>query len=405
MASKPGWLVHIRRRPLYGLVPLAALVIATWSFWPRGVEVETARFRDGPVTVSFTEEGRTRVRERFVVSAPIAGVVERIRIEPGDPVVAGERVAALRASRAALLDASTRTEATARQQQARAEVASAAAALRAARAVAQERRTALQRFQALARQRLVAGAEVDSAAAQATGAQAEVQVAEARLTAARVREAAAAQLVALQGEAGSDVARLALASPTSGRVLRRLVESEMAVSAGHALLEIGDLRALEVVVDVLTEDAVRIRPGMPVVIRNWGGSHPLAAQVARVEPGAFMKVSALGVEEQRVAVVVHLRGAPPVTLGDGYRVDAEFIVWHRAAVPSLPVAAVFRDGARSAVYAVEDGRVRLRRVVSGHFGGDRVEIRDGLQPGAVVVLYPDERLRDGVRVRSSRGAP
>ncbi|TCZ79744.1 efflux RND transporter periplasmic adaptor subunit, partial [Lysobacter sp. N42] len=223
-----------------------------------------------------------------------------------------------------------------------------------------------------------------------------------RLAAAQARERAARAVIALQGAAGADARRIIVEAPVAGRVVRRLAESEATVVAGQPLLEIGDLRDLEVVVDVLTADAVRIAPGTRVQLANWGGPRALEGVVARVEPGAFVKVSALGVEEQRVPVVVRLVGAPPVALGDGYRVDARFVVWRGASVPSLPLAALFRDGGRWAVYAVEGGRARLRHVRVGHVGEDRAEILDGLREGARVVVHPGDTVRECRRVAVAR---
>ncbi|WP_133479107.1 efflux RND transporter periplasmic adaptor subunit, partial [Cognatilysobacter segetis] len=245
---------------------------------------------------------------------------------------------------------------------------------------------------------LVPRGDVDALRTEADVARADAVAAAARVSAARAQARAARSVLDVQGAADAASVRIAVEAPVDGRIVRRVAESETVVTAGQPLLELGDLRDLEVVVDALTSDAVRIAPGTPVELRNWGGDGVLAARVWRVEPGAFVKVSALGVEEQRVPVVVRLLHPPPAALGDGYRVDARFLVWRRSNVLSLPVAALFRDGDRWAIYAIEDGRARLRRVHVGRVGETRAEVLSGLREGGAVVLYPGDRLRDGSRV-------
>lgn len=402
MAAVTGRGDWIRRRPVYAGFALVVLAVAAWSLWPRRLAVESTLLQRGEVVEAFVEEGRTRLRERYIVGAPLHGVLERIDLEPGDAVRGGQPVATIRASRAALLDPVAREDAAAARRLAAEERAAAAAAVDAAAAVRRERGSALARAQRLAAQQLLARGELDALRAAVDVADADVRAARARLAAAQARERAARAVIALQGAAGADARRIIVEAPVAGRVVRRLAESEATVVAGQPLLEIGDLRDLEVVVDVLTADAVRIAPGTRVQLANWGGRRALEGVVARVEPGAFVKVSALGVEEQRVPVVVRLVHAPPVALGDGYRVDARFVVWRGASVPSLPLAALFRDGGRWAVYAVEGGRARLRHVRVGHVGEDRAEILDGLREGARVVVHPGDTVREGRRVAVAR---
>lgn len=392
---------RLARRPLYALLPMVALGVALWAFWPRATMVETARLERGPVTVAFNEEGRTRARRRFVIAAPIAGTIERLTHQPGDVVAPGEVLVTLHASRTGLLDPAARTRADADWREASAEAASALAAARAARAAERERQSLLLRVEALAGRRLLPQSDLEAARAQAASAHAHARAADARVDASNARLSAARSVLDLQGTHSSGEATLRLLSPVAGRVLRRAVESETEVQPGEALVEVADLRDLEVVADVLTEDAVQLHPGTAVIISNWGGAQTLDADVVRVEPGAFEKVSALGVEEQRVPVIVRFRKPPPSALGDGFRVDAQFIVWHAPATWSLPATALFRSGTRWAVYAIENGRARLRPVTPGHFGGDRVEIREGLPREATVILYPGDEVREGRRVRAS----
>lgn len=390
-------------RPLYLLLGLALVVLALWGFWPRPTLVEVASVVRGPLTVTFTEEGRTRLRDRYVVSAPLDGFVERITLEPGDPVKAGALVAVIRPTHAALFDPAARAEADARRRAAMDELAAADAEVAAAMASLTRLEAARRRAETLARDQLVARDQLDEIRAQAEAAQASVRNAQAQSRAARVRRDAARAVLALQGSASETGPRLSVRAPIDGRVIRRQVESESTVRAGQVLLELGDPRALEVVVEVLTQDAMRLSPGMPVRLLRWGGSTPLQGAVVRVEPGGFTKVSALGVEEQRVLVVVSLPATQgPTPLGDGFRVEAEFQAWHSGDALAVPVAALFRDGDDWATYVVERGRARLRRVRIGQMAEAAAEVSGGLEESAVVVLYPDDRLRDGMRVRASR---
>jgi HlyD family secretion protein len=196
---------------------------------------------------------------------------------------------------------------------------------------------------------------------------------------------------------------VALISPVSGRILRVLQESETVVQAGTPVLEVGDPSALEIVVDVLSADAVRIEPGAPVRIEDWGGNAPLQGRVVRIEPAAFTERSALGVEEQRVNVIVEPAGDDPrwARLGDGYRVQTHVVVWQARDALSVPTAAVFKEGGRWVVYLVRDGRAQIQPVGLGERGGAQVQITTGLSPGDRVIAFPSDRLRDGARVVAS----
>lgn len=389
----------LRRRPVYVLFAAAFVAIALWSFWPRALPVETAHIARGSLAERFTEEGRTRLQRRYQVSAPLDAVVERIAVEPGDTVVAGATVATLRPLRAALFDPANRAQSEARWRAAESELDAANAAAAAAAAEQIRRTAALRRGQALVARQLIAEETLDVLRTEEAAGAAALRAAQARARSAAVLRDGHRAALALQGVA-DETARLPLQAPVDGRVIRRLVESEAPVRTGQVLLELGDPQALEVTVEVLTADAVRLQPGGPVRLLRWGGPAPLRGRVRVVEPGGFTKVSALGVEEQRTLVVVALDDPPEQrpTLGDGYRVDAEFQVWQGESVLKLPTAALFRDGTDWAVYTVEDSRVRLRRVELGRFGEDMAELRAGLPEGTAVVLYPGDSLRDGLRV-------
>lgn len=397
--SMPAWLTT-PRRPLYLLLVLALVAIALWGFWPRALPVETARVERAPLTVSFTEEGRTRLRDRYLVSAPLDGVIERVTLEPGDAVAAGAPVAVLRPASAALFDPASRALADTRWRAAQDDLTAANAAVSAASAERERSLAARRRAETLAADKLIARSDLDAIRSQASAADAELRAAQARARAASIQRDGARAVLDLQGAAANGGRRLPLLAPVEGRVVRRFVESEGPIRAGQSLLEIGDPRALEIMVETLTADAVRIARGTEVRLLRWGGEAPLRGHVRVIEPGGFTKVSALGVEEQRVVVVVALDDPPAMrpALADGFRVEAEFIVWHGKSVLTVPTAALFRDGPHWAVYAIEDGRARLRRVQLGHIGEGAAELREGLNEGAQVVLYPGDTVRHRSRV-------
>ncbi len=392
------------RRQLFWLLLAIVGAIAAWGFWPRALAVETARIARKPLTVSFKEEARTRLHDRWMVSAPLDGVVERISLRPGDAVAAGQTVAVLRPGRAALFDPAGRAQAQARANAAVQAEATALAAIAAAEAERVRLRAELRRAEALAADRLIARAALDAVRAGAISADAALRSAQAQRESARIELGAARSVLALQGTADEGM-RLVLPAPVAGRVVRRLVESATPVRAAQPLLEIGDPAAIEIISEVLTADAVRLAPGMPVLLTRWGGDAPLRGRVSVIEPGGFTKISALGVEEQRVLVVAAFDDPDAVRgrLGDGFRLEAEFVVWQSSDTLSVPTAALFRDGARWAVYAVENGRAQLRHVGIGRMGEDAAEVKDGLREGDRVILYPGDTVRDGRRVRTDGG--
>lgn len=392
----------MRKRLLRVGIPLAVLAaILVWAFWPAPVPADFARVERGTLQVTEDEEGRTRVRDRFVISAPVPGRMRRIELDPGDPVIAQKTiVATFEPSAPALLDVRTVAELEARVRAAeaaaggaradrdrvRAVLAFAESEVRRARELLQQRVISAREFEAVERQHETARRSLESAEFAVTTAQYQLEVARASLT---------------QGRRGS-TAVIPLYSPIDGVVLRLFQESAGVQPTGQPLLEIGNLDDLEIVSDMLSSAAVRVKADQPVIIDHWGGEHPLRGRVRRVEPSGFTKISALGVEEQRVLVVVALDDPVAVRrrLGDGFRLEAEFIVWQSADALQVPTAALFRDGARWAVYAIENGRARLRHVELGRMGEDAAEVNAGLRAGDRVILYPGDAVRDGRRVRS-----
>jgi HlyD family secretion protein len=381
-------------------LPAAGIGIALilgFALWPQPADVDIAQVSRQDVRVSIDEDGMARVRRRFLVSAPLAGRLQRITLEPGDRVARGRVVARLIPPAPVLLDARARTELTAA-------AAAADAALERARAERQRAGAALERARSLVqRQRDLAKAGILPA-----------DRLEADESASRVaeEEKRAADFAVEQVEHEVQVARARLETPAAaggaievfapidGVVLRRHRESESDVHAGDPLLEIGDPSQLEIVADVLSADAVRIATGSDVIIEGWGGP-PLAGLVRRVEPSGFMKVSALGVEEQRVNVIVDFRepGDVPKELGDGYRVDVSITLSEAKNVLTVPVGSLFRDGENWAVMTIVEGRAHLQTVTVGQRNDSAAEILGGLQEADTVILHPPDTVREGVRVR------
>lgn len=386
------------RRVLLSLAVVAAL--AAVALWPTTVPVDVAVIARGPLVVTVDEEGETRVRDRFVVSSPVTGRVQRIELEPGDLVKAGEVVTSVRPETPPLLDARTRVEAQAAVESARAAVGRARAEEQRARNALAQAQREQQRTRELAQSGLATRQDVDTRDAEAQAAEDAVQAAVSAIQVAtsEVRRAEA-RLTPSAATAGGRPVRIT--APVSGVVLKRLRESESLVPAGEPLVELGDPARLEIVSDLLSTDAVRVTPGARVIVDQWGGDRTLDGTVRRVEPSGFTKVSALGVEEQRVNVIIDFVDPAKAwaALGDGYRVEVRIVLWEAADVLKVPTSALFRDGADWAVYVVREGRARRTVVQLGHRTGREAEILGGLDGGATVVLYPGDTVADDVRVQ------
>jgi HlyD family secretion protein len=390
-----------RIRLLIGLLIVAAIVAL--AMWPEAVTVDVATATKGPMQVSIDEDGETRVRQRFVISAPVAGRVDRIELEPGDPVAREKTVVARMAPvSSSLLDPRTRAELNAAVEAARAAVGQAQAERERAMAALERVRSSEVRQRALfdggaiPRDTLEAAqTEVQTAEEAARAAGFAVQGAEYQLQQARAR---------LQAPQRSG-AVIEIRSPIDGVVLKRFRESSAVVAPGEPLLEIGDARHIEIVADLLSTDAVRVAPGAEVLIEQWGGGHTLRGRVRRVEPSGFMKVSALGVEEQRVNVIIDFEDPASAgrALGDGYRVEVRIITWQEANALTVPAGCLFRQDDGWAVFFVEDGIARLQPVQLGQRNQNVGQILSGLSAGQTLVLHPPDTLTDGMRVTMSGG--
>jgi HlyD family secretion protein len=378
-----------------GVAGVGALIAV--AMWPRAVAVDTAVVRRGSIEVTLDEDGQTRVRDRFVVAAPVTGEVRRISLRPGDRVTRGADVASLRPAVTSPLDARTRAEATAALEAAEAALGRATTEIGRARTARDRAAQQVGRTRTLAQAGAVSREELEARQTELDLAEAAVRAAEfARAQAEHEVAAARARLAPAGQTTGADVRVVA---PISGVVLRRYRESQSVVPAGEPLMEIGDPTAIEIVADFLSADAVRIRPGQAVRIEQWGGD-PLRGRVRRVEPSGFTRVSALGVEEQRVNVLIDF-DAPPDALAairDNFRVEVRVIVAEHQGILTLPLGSLFRRQEAWAVYAVVDGRAALRTVDVGARSRTDAEVVSGLDEGAVVVLYPPDTLSDGVRV-------
>jgi HlyD family secretion protein len=382
------------------LVVVALATLAVWAFRPRPVPADFATVTRGPLEVTVDEEGRTRVRDRYVVSAPLPGRMQRIGLEPGDPVVAGKTVVAqFRPADPALLDVRTRAEMEARVRAAEAALGGARADRERIRAELAFAASELKRARQLVKDGAVAPREVEVSERQAEVLERALQSAEfAVRTAEHQLEVARASL--LQARDRRDGTVIPLHSPIDGVVLRRIQESEAVVPAGTPLVEIGDLADLEIVADMLSSAAVAVRPGLPVHIEQWGGDLSLRGRVRRVEPSGFTKISALGVEEQRVNVIVDFEDDREAwaSIGDGYRVEIRVIVWLEEDVVKVPTSSLFRHEGQWAVYKVEDGRAVRQLVDVGQRNGLEAQVLGGLAAGERIVVYPGEAIADGVQV-------
>lgn len=388
-----------------GLAALAAAVAAAvvYGFMPRPVPVDTAKAARGPLRVAVEEEGKTRVKDRFVISAPVAGIARRIELEAGDPVAKGHTVAELEPMRSAVLDPRARAEAVARLRAAEASLKAAEQRAAAAKADAEYAGSELARVRGLQQKGFASRDDLERAEANARRTGADLRSAEfgVKVAAFEVEEARTALRYSAAEEAAGPTRRVLIRTPVDGRVLKVFHKSEGVVAAGAELLEVGDPAALEVEVDLLSEDSVRVGPGTRVLFERWGGEPALEGRVRIVEPAGFTKVSALGVEEQRVHVISEIV-SPRRTwerLGDGYRVEASFIVWEGTGVLQVPSSALFRHGEGWAVFVVKDGKARRRAVETGHRSGLSTEITSGLEEGETVITHPDRSIEDGTRVR------
>jgi len=387
----------------------AAIVVAILlilAFRPQPVPVDLAEVRSAAMQVSVRDEGRTRVRNEYVISAPVGGQLLRIEYKPGAEVSAGDVLARILPSDPSLLDARSRAELQASVRSAEAALSLARTELERAEAQLDFARTDAERIERLRTEDVLpvdawdrAELQLRVAAAGRESALENTRVREGELAAARAR------LVEPGSERGDDFV-VTVRAPTSGRIMSVAQESQSVIPGGAEIMTLGDPDDLEVVAEFLSTDAVEIEPGAPAFIENWGRNRPpLRGQVRLVEPYGFLKISALGVEEQRVNVIVDFVGSPEewASLAHGYRVEVAVVTWQAEDVVQVPVAALFRYDDHWAVFRVEDGRAKLVPIDIGRQNGTVAEVLDGIETGATVVLYPGEQIVDGIRVTNRNG--
>lgn len=387
------------KRALTGIVVVVLAAAAVQAALPKPVEVETGSVDEGSLVVTVDEDGVTRVKDRYVVSAPLSGNLARIELHAGDAVKRGEVIARILPARAPLLDARTRKEAAASVSRAEAATRQARAQIERAHAALEYSKREAARSKELYEKDVVTQAELDRARLDERTRRAELTSAEfADKVAKHELSMARAALGRFDGQQQKGE-QFDVPSPIDGRVLKVIQQSEGVIQAGAPLLEVGDPRALEIVVDVLTSDAVHIKPSRPVSIDEWGGK-PLQAIVRMVEPSAFTRVSSLGVEEQRVNAVIDLNAPYEKwsALGDGYRVEARIQVYRAEKKVRVPAGALFRRGQDWAAFAVIDGHAKLRKLQLGQRNDVHAEVSRGLSAGDRVIIHPSDQVSDGVEV-------
>ena len=392
-----------RKQGLIVLAVLALVALLGWAFMPSPREVEIATVTQGRFERAVQEDGKTRLRDRYVITAPITGRVARTALKQGDTVARHMTLALLWPTSPAMLDARSRAEQLAHSGAMQASLAKAQANRERAQAALEQARADLQRSESLALQGFISSTQLESGRLNLRLRDKELESARQEELAARYTLAQARAALGQFTNAPAEGTQTAfeIKAPVAGKVLKTHQQSEGLVMAGTPLMEIGDPGALEVVLDLLTEEAAQIKPGTPVQLSNWGGPAVLQGQVRLVEPAAFTKISALGVEEQRVNAVVDLvsPAAQWQTLGDGFKLDVRVLVQTEAQALKVPVSALFPQGSRSALFVVEGGKAHLREVDVVARNGEEAWIKPGLAPGTQVIVYPETELKDGDRVK------
>lgn len=396
-------MMQSRARIGFTLLGLALAGGLVYGFTPRAVAVDVTPVKKGPLAVTIEEEGKTRVMERYVISAPISGYARRIDLQVGDAVKRGQVIAQIEPARSNALDPRSRAQANAQVNAAQANVAAARENARAAAAQAELALQELRRAESLRSANFISEQALDKARAELNRSKAAQSAAEHAINVARFEldttRAALANTSNLQ--AGRSAEILSVRAPVDARVLKLVHENEGAVQAGQALIEIGNPETLEVEVEVLSTHAVQIAPGTKVLLDRWGGEQTLQGAVRVVEPAGFTKISALGVEEQRVRVIADITSPRDVwrRLGDGYRVEARFVIWEDNDVLQIPASALFRLNSGWAVFVAENGRAKMQPVEIGRRAGLSVQVLSGIKVGDKVIKHPDDKIKDGVRVK------
>jgi len=380
------------------LLLVAAVVVGVLTMWlrPTPTKVDVTAVSREAMTVTVDGEGKTRVRDRYVVAAPVAGRLRRIALRRGDTVKSGQLIAQIDPLPLSPLDPRQRAEAIGRVNATEDALREVDQMVNRNRATYDQALRDQQRSENLARSGVISRQELEKSQTAVSTSLREYEAARSRAESA-THEVEVARAALLAGNQSAPAASVKVLAPTGGRVLRVVEESERVIVAGAPLVEVSNPAKLEVVIELLSTDAVKVSPGATVFIEAWGGPEALDARVRLIEPSAFTKVSALGIEEQRVNVIADLT-APSSVLGDGYRVEGRIVVWHSDSVLQVPVSALFRRGDVWNVFVVEDGRARLRTVEVGERTPFTAQIKSGVEAEAVVIVHPANEITDGTRV-------
>ena len=391
----------LRKHPAISIIAVIIIALLLWGYWPQAILVEAVKVRQAALTITIEEEGRTRVIDRYIISAPVDGVACRVQLNVGDPVEKDQVLLGITPLESQVLDPRSRAQAKAQVAVAESALLASKEQASAATAAAQLAVTELKRLQELVDKGVISRDDFDKASTEVQTTAAEKRSANFNVEVARYElQAAKTVFEYTAGKGGEAAERVPVRSPISGRILKLVRECEGPVRTGEPLLEVGDPSVLEIEVDVLSSDAVKIKPGLKVLFERWGGEQPLQGKVRNIEPVGFTKISALGVEEQRVLVISDFTSPAEQwqRLGDGYRVEAQFILWHEDNVLQVPASSLFRYQDGWAVFVIE-GKYAKRRVVKvGQRNGLTAQILNGVDEGEMVINHPNDDVDDDVRV-------
>jgi len=398
-AMLPGIL---RKHPVIVLIAIVVIGLLVWGYWPQPVWVEAVAVKRAPMTVSIEEEGRTRVIDRYVIAAPVDGVTCRVQMSVGDQVIQGEVLLGITPLESQVLDPRSRAEAKARVAAAKSALESARDQAQSVKATVDYNNREVKRLRPLFEKGVITRGELDRAEMNQRTAKSNFHSARHAVEVATYElQAARSVLEYHAGTQREPAESVPVTSPINGRILKIHHECEGPVRTGEPLLEVGNPEVLEIEVDVLSSDAVKIKPGMDVLFDRWGGEQPLQGIVRNIEPVGFTKTSALGVEEQRVLIIADFTSPKEQwqRLGDGYRVDAQFMLWREDNVLQVPASSVFRHNDGWAVFVIENRRAQQREVKIGQRNGLIAQILEGLQEGQQVINHPSDQVEDSVRVK------
>ncbi|MCW9023395.1 MAG: efflux RND transporter periplasmic adaptor subunit [Gammaproteobacteria bacterium] len=394
--------ISIRKHPVISFTAVLIIGLLVWGFLPQPVLVEGVAVKRAPLTVAIEEEGRTRVMDRYVISAPVDGVACRVQLDVGDTVEQGQMLLGITPLESQVLDPRSRAQASAQVAAANSALKAAEEQVRVAEAARQLAEKELKRLQPLIKKGVISRDVFDRAVTESITTVAVKRSADFNVDVARYELKAARSVLEYSTNTPRELAqRVPVRSPITGKILKVAHECEGPVRTGDPLLEVGDPSALEVEVDVLSNDAVKIKPGMKVLFERWGGTQPLEGNVRIVEPVGFTKVSALGVEEQRVLIISDFISPREQwqRLGDGYRVEARFILWHENDVLQVPASSLFRYQGGWALFVIESDQAIRRKVKVGQRNGLLAQVIDGVSENEWVINHPSDEVEDGRTVK------